>query len=325
MQEYQNINARYCINCGNYGHRNKFCKEPVSSYGIILIKFDYDEIKNIFNDNIAKSHKIYIDNGIITDISNKNIKLHNMSDIHMFSILQNHIKFLMICRKHTLGFSEFIRGNYDPNNIEGTMFLFQQMVAEEIESIRVNSDNFAILWEKFWMEPTRKTIFEKDYKKAKLKFEQLKTSNDMTLNDYINKITPLWKFPEWGFPKGRRNKTENNIVCAVREFEEETGYTKNDYILLEGIKPLVEDFTGTNAVRYRHVYYLACSSSDKTPLIDSDNRHQAPEIGNIGYYTFNEIYNLIRPHHTERKLIIEKIFMYTCEKILNELNTENKS
>ena len=33
--------------------------------------------------------------------------------------------------------------------------------------------------------------------------------------------------PEWGFPKGRRNYQENDIDCATREWEEETGYSRN--------------------------------------------------------------------------------------------------
>ena len=35
---------------------------------------------------------------------------------------------------------------------------------------------------------------------------------------------------EWGFPKGRRNFQEKDIVCGIREFEEETGYNINDIL-----------------------------------------------------------------------------------------------
>lgn len=36
-----------------------------------------------------------------------------------------------------------------------------------------------------------------------------------------------WKEQEWGFPKGRRDNQENDFLCGLREFTEETGYFKS--------------------------------------------------------------------------------------------------
>ena len=48
------------------------------------------------------------------------------------------------------------------------------------------------------------------------------------------KASTTWDTPEWGFPKGRRNYQENDLTCGLREFEEETGYDKdNRYLLLK--------------------------------------------------------------------------------------------
>ena len=78
----------------------------------------------------------------------------------------------------------------------------------------------------------------------------------------------------------------------VKEFEEETNMSKSDYVLLEGITPLVEEFTGTNAIRYRHIYYVAYATNNKEPKIDTNNTHQMTEIGDIGYFTYNETMNI---------------------------------
>ena len=43
-----------------------------------------------------------------------------------------------------------------------------------------------------------------------------------------------------GFPKGRRNYQERDMICGLREFEEETGYDKNDLINITNILPLEE-------------------------------------------------------------------------------------
>ena len=60
---------QYCNNCGKYWHTYKYCKLPITSYGIININ------------------------------------------------ITNHT-YLMICRKYSLGFVEFMRGRYTVNNID---------------------------------------------------------------------------------------------------------------------------------------------------------------------------------------------------------------
>ena len=62
----------YCSNCGKYGHNMKKCEEPITSLGIISIKFDNMLIHNnnfkkflaskyleIDNYNFSEDHLIY--------------------------------------------------------------------------------------------------------------------------------------------------------------------------------------------------------------------------------------------------------------------------
>ena len=57
---------------------------------------------------------------------NNNILLNIQSHLKNF-------KFLMIRRKKTLGYIEFIRGRYDTENVESYTTLFEQMVISEIK------------------------------------------------------------------------------------------------------------------------------------------------------------------------------------------------
>ena len=85
--------------------------------------------------------------------------------------------------------------------------------------------------------------------------------------------------PEWEFPKGRRSNRENNIQCAIREFEEESGLSSNDYTLLENVSPISETYKGSNGVNYKHVYYLAFYiGADTKPLIDPEKYEQYSKI-----------------------------------------------
>ena len=57
-----------------------------------------------------------------------------------------------------------------------------------------------------------------------------------------------------GFQKGRRNLRESDYDCALREFQEETGFERNEYEILRNIRPVEEIFYGSNNIRYKHVY-----------------------------------------------------------------------
>ena len=57
--------------------------------------------------------------------------------------------------------------------------------------------------------------------------------------NYINSGTTTWLEPE-GFPKGRRNPGERDIACGTREFVEETGYSNEDFEVIENILPYEE-------------------------------------------------------------------------------------
>ena len=48
----------------------------------------------------------------------------------------------------------------------------------------------------------------------------------------------------------------------MREFEEETGFSRNDLIILKNVGYFEETFTGSNLKSYKHKYYL-CKINQK--------------------------------------------------------------
>lgn len=286
----------YCVNCGNAGHYYKNCIEPIISYGLIDIKID-----NLLEDDKDKLKELYTKDKIdILDIPG----IHYQDNIFKFKYYRDNIKFLLIRRKHTLGYIEFLRGHYRIDNIDGIIYLFKQMIKDEIDNLKKYS------FDELWIELWGKSINNKDleYKKSKTKFDKLLTGDVDILNlqFYIENIKPQWDFPEWGFPKGRRNNKENDIECAKREFNEETGIDNSNYKIMDTINPMIENFIGTNGIKYRHIYYICMSENN---YIDLSN-YQYDEIGDIGWYSYNDILRLIRPYHTKRIKIISELYMY---------------
>ncbi len=293
-----------CSSCGKEGHFYRSCTLPITSYGIILINIDYDKDKI---DDIFANMK----GGSPMDIS-----IENTTDINMFIRAQDMIKYLMICRRHTIGYTEFIRGKYKEPKMQNIEHVFKQMTRKEIENINNNINNFDYLWNTYWNgQNNEDKTHSREYAKAKEKYSIL--LNDKIIENCIKTITPIWQCPEWGFPKGRRNHDEHDITCAIREFEEETGLTSQDYKLLLDIKPFIEDFKGTDSKKYRHVYYVAFATSNKTPTLNTDNDTQSCEIGDIGYFTYKQSAGMIRPYQTERLSIMTDLFKYVANIIIS--------
>jgi 8-oxo-dGTP pyrophosphatase MutT (NUDIX family) len=309
IKKKKNKSYMCCTNCGKKGHEHKMCKEAITSNGIIVIKFDR---------NINKK-ELFINNNKNTEINISGIRANDMKDIEFFSRIKDDISFMMLRRKHNLGYIEFIRGRYKPDNYDGVIFLFQQMNTEEIK--RISKLTFDELWDEFWGDGEKKHLFEQEYLRSKEKFNILKENKiGIGLDFYTTNVKPTWDQAEWGFPKGRRNKNEDNLECAIREFQEETGFKKSDIVLVENIEPLVEEFIGTNGIKYKHIYYIAISTNDKEPSIDANDLLQSSEVGAIEYVTYDAALKLIRPYHTARRNLITKLYNYVLNKLMTESN-----
>ena len=219
------------------------------------------------------------------------------------------IEYLMIRRRNTLGFVEFMRGKYNLDNYRYIYNLFSIMTREE--RLRIVNNNFDYLWNKLWMDKNTKQ-YHNEYDNSKKKFEALKSgfeADDTIINLQIinNSVEYSWETTEWGFPKGRRNLKETNLDCANREFQEETGLTKEDYIILNQFEPVEEIFLGTNNIRYKHIYFIAKCNSNKNLLIDENNFSQVSEIGNIKWFRYTSALGAIRSYNVEKKDVLKRV------------------
>lgn len=207
----------------------------------------------------------------------------------------NDIRVLMIRRKDSMSFAEFMRGKYDPNDIEYVSTLVKNMTIKEQAALV--SESFETLWRSLWGDDRNSS----DFPVSREKFYLLNRLQLMTDN------LSIYTEPEWGFPKGRRMRGETDIACAIREFGEETNVPREAYSILKNIM-LEETFYGLNGVRYRHVYYVALL---KNPLLVDLKQKFTPmqrrEISGIGWKTMSEANGLVRPHHVERKNMLDQL------------------
>ena len=246
------VKEMYCNNCGEKGHVFRTCKDPIISCGILLLRGAYDPLK--------------------------------------LPVDPRTVGVLMVKRKDSMAYMEFIRGKYDlgdPVYIDrliGNMTLPEQklIVAEEFDT----------LWTKLWGQG--RDTHSAEYEISKSKYYQLDRA------DICQRNLSKYAEPEWGFPKGRRMRGESDSVCAVREFFEETNIPPEAYTLHETLK-FTETFKGTNNIMYRHIYFVAMLKDSKiVNLKQKLTFMQSKEISEVDWKSLSECKSVIRPHYTER-------------------------
>jgi len=276
----------YCNNCGKGGHMFHQCKIPITSIGIIV-----------------------------------------------FRKVEGVPQYLMIRRKDTLGHIDFMRGKYSVYNKHYLINMLNQMTVSEKE--RMRKGDFDELWRHLWLtnsavalekhagpDPSSKekrcfTInqipsqYKGEEHASREKYNSLVSGIHLnqdfyTLSNLIDESNKMgtWEEAEWGFPKGRRNPQEKDYQCAMREFEEETGYPI--YLLkhVQNILPFEEIFTGSNYKSYKHKYYLMYMHA-----IDQDipKKYDTTEISKMEWKTFEQCLEAIRPYNIEKINIISRI------------------
>ena len=273
----------YCINCGKNGHNSKICTDPITSCGIICFKIDYLSIFKIEKFLVNK----YIN---VEDYNYNHIDYYDKTNFH-----RKDIKFLLIQRKHSLSYIEFLRGKYNENDTNKIINMFELM--SEIEVKNIQNNEFDYLWNHLWKETAKSKTFLKEMIMSKNKFNYLKKNN------IIINLKSKYLEPEWGFPKGRRYKFENNYECAHREFVEETNLL--NYVQFDRIGTMEETFNGTDNNLYKHIYYIA--GSDENELTNNFDNY---EVGNIGWFTIDQVLHLLRPYNKSKINLINQLYFF---------------
>jgi 8-oxo-dGTP pyrophosphatase MutT (NUDIX family) len=275
---------KLCCNCGKIGHVYKKCNNPVTSFGIICFK--NNDLKSISSLISNLDWKTYTNN-IIQNINN--------------------FQFLLIKRKDSLAFAEFVSVKYNIKDTEYIKKLLSNMTKDEVLFLK-NTINPDDIWNKLWVCKKSKNKINK--KKLNSIIHGTINKENINLKTLINSINTNKEEPEWGFPKGRRFIKESDLECAIREFCEETDINKNNINILKNISPIEETFIGSNNILYKHVYYIAELKNDVSLAINLNNVNQFSEIGDIKWFSYDDAIEKIEIKNKERVYLFTKIASY---------------
>jgi 8-oxo-dGTP pyrophosphatase MutT (NUDIX family) len=195
---------------------------------------------------------------------------------------ENTFEYLLVKKRLTYEFVDFIMGRYHKDQID--KMLNKMTIDEKLDIMTLD---FSKMWYRVYLELN---VTDGHYMKKKSRFDTTFLIKDQGayLLQKIGQSDSCGNDSLWEFPKGRKEPHETDIICAVREFKEETKFIKNSYSILPGITR-TQSFSDNN-VKYENVYHVAlltCRYSK--PRISLANKTQIKEINDIRWMSADEI------------------------------------
>ena len=275
-----------CNNCGKSGHLFHQCKIPIISIGIIC-------------------YRICPENG--TNEPDAAMRSTDADGSKVRGQRPNTFEYLIIRRKETLGYIDFMRGKYSVQNKDYIMNMLKQMTNVEKEQLKTK--DFDHLWKNIW--GNNNFQYKSEEITSREKFNTLvcgvKLYNDFYTIENLIDISQQyqnWEEPEWGFPKGRRNNQESDFECAIREFSEETGYSSDKLVYIQNVIPFEEIFTGSNYKSYKHKYFLMYMRYEDTLKM---GKFQTSEVSKVEWKSFDDCIKYFRPYNLEKIRILQNV------------------
>lgn len=200
----------------------------------------------------------------------------------------NRPEMLMVKKRYTYAYSDFVHGKYPQVDFRRNkaaradiLRLFDNMTVEE--KLDILSLDFGQIWYRVWLNSPKPPV----YYTAKNKFETtFLIDGGNRLRKLINKSKSVNNV--WEIPKGRKkSRVEPDVICAIREFSEETNIAKNAYRLMMGLKKTYSYID--NGIQYNNTYYIAVARHHIEPNVNFAMQDQINEISDIRWMNIDEI------------------------------------
>lgn len=239
-------------------------------------------IKNILKqNNVIIKHRNSIN-------SSKSYKNKYKLSIGIICIRYNKIKkdyeFLMIRRRTTYAFLDFINQKYNNNDHDRLTYLFNNMTLDE--KIIIASKDFSYIWR--YAKPYDQSVKTYYYKCSNYFDDNFGKPNDKRLFNLLSNTKNVEI--EYEFPKGRKNYMERDLDTGIREFEEETKISKSDIKIIPNFQ--IKRIFKADNVMYKYKFYLAFQNEYNDVKLQFNDKEQLIEISNMKWLTLKE-YNIL--------------------------------
>lgn len=186
------------------------------------------------------------------------------------------------------------------------------MSRDERLKLQTYIDDFDILWKDLMMR--NPYVYDRKYVDARDRFLRVK-------NELLEAIVSTQSHvinPHWGFPKGRRNRDEDVVDTALREFEEETCFKSSQIRPYVSSHMFSEVFNGSDMKEYSTQYFLYETFS-KLPVVYKNSYSEIKgrektisyEVSDLKWVTFKEALGMLNPRRQRLLADVHKFIIDT--------------
>jgi 8-oxo-dGTP pyrophosphatase MutT (NUDIX family) len=161
-----------------------------------------------------------------------------------------YLKYLVCQRRDSISYIQYLQDLIEEKNILKYINLMSKEEKQRCLEYYYKNDSHSI-WKDLWINHKSK-IYTNDYNRCTKMFQK----NMEKYLEYFKDNSTGQNENQWFFPKGRIHKNENQIDCAIREFEEETNIDSENIYVNKNIT-FEEYYIGSNNLIYKTVYYIA--------------------------------------------------------------------
>ena len=210
------------------------------------------------------------------------------------SSLDGVILYALVKRATTYGLGAVLRGGWEDSN-------FAEISNNEKLKIhricKLQGDYKQSFYELYRSLGKDKSQSEETYMKIFNKYFENFIENRELIKNKLLTIDVIYPYGIWGFPKGKRDRNETEIECAVRELFEETQIHTSD-ILFTNIQVPVENYYG-----WKYQYYVCVAD---TNIIENKIMCKG-EISDVVWCSYEEAMHLIPQVMEEKRSILTNV------------------
>ena len=227
--------------------KEKYIYNPIfESKNYPDLEIDEDSLSKILIDNY--------DNDLISKLKSINVEINipiTSYGIVLYTYENNkYLKYLVCQRRDSISYIQYLQDLIDETNIVKYINLMSREEKDRCLEYYYKKDPHSI-WKDLWINHNSK-IYKQDYKRC----TDIFLKNMEKYIEYFKDDKLGQNENSWCFPKGRLHTNENQIECALREFEEETCIPSKCINVNKNIS-FEEVYIGSNNLLYKTVYYIA--------------------------------------------------------------------
>lgn len=215
----------------------------------------------------------------------------------------NKIEFLLVKKRITFYFTDFVLKSHItyklPNDELKVLIMLDNMTNDE--KMDILSMDYGKMWYRIWVNNPEFNNQDKNSESYKKYLEYKHSFEKNFLYDGGKKLKELISRSKdseciWEFPKGRKNSSqEKDLMCAIREFEEETGISSISYNFVN-FEQYVYSHISSN-IKYVNHFYLALINDQnciynlklKIPGLNYNNKSKIFEISGLDWLDLDKI------------------------------------